>query len=98
MLVGSYKSRISKGAIYIPKSNKILPPFIIDCVSASVSQSEMKREIGWWKRKAEYSLFDLMSCFSKHSGGCFFRVRDCYLAECPSSSVTCAQSGEEEGE
>lgn len=98
MLVGSCRSRISKGAVYIPKSSRILPPFIIGFVSASVSQSEMKREIGWWKRKGEYSLFDLMSCFSKHSGGCFFRVRDYYLAGCPSSRVTCVQSGEEEGE
>lgn len=42
--MGSYRSRI-KGVVYIPKSSRISPPFIIDLVSASVSESERKREI-----------------------------------------------------
>lgn len=93
---GVSRSRTSKGAVYIPKSCRILPPFIIGLVSASVSEFEMKREIGWWRRKGKYSFFNLMSCFSKDSRGCFFGVSDYYLAGCPSSRVACTQSGEEE--
>ncbi len=93
--MGSCRSRIDTGAVYVPKSSKILPPFIIGLVSASVTESNMKREIGWWRRKGTYSFFNLMSCFSKHLRGCFFGVRDYYLA--PSSRVACVQSGKEEG-
>lgn len=95
--MGSCKSRI-RGVVYIPKANRISPPFIIALVSSLVSDTERKREIGWWRRKGTYRFFNLMSCFSEHLGGGFFRVCDYYLSGCPSSCDACVGSGEEEGQ